>query len=179
MSRTMLSHHPPQHVAVSGGPVLHMGDAAPDFEALGPDGARVTLATTGTGVRVLLAVPALDDPPSAQVIRRVWDATRPSGEVTLLVASMEPPDTLARWRETSGYEDVTLLSDHESGSLGRAYGVLSEERRVLECAAFIINDRGRIAYSEYAGEATSELNDQALLLALRLVLNSPLHRPGG
>lgn len=179
MSMAIPSHHPPQRTAVSAGPALHVGDAAPDFDALGPDGARVTLAAAGTGVRVLLTVPALDDPPSAQVIRRVWDATRPFGEVTLLVATLDPPDTLVRWRETNGLADVMLVSDYEIGSLGRAYGVLRQERRLLEYAAFIINDRDRIAYSEYAGDVAGGLDDRALLLALRLVLNSPLHRPGG
>jgi thiol peroxidase len=106
-------------------------------------------------------------------------ALKEMGEVKLLVASMDLPFTHERWLNANGSESIRLLSDYQQSSLGQAFGVLIKELHILAQAAFIINERNRIAYSQYVREATSAPDYTACLSALRLVVNSPLRRPGG
>jgi thioredoxin-dependent peroxiredoxin len=161
------------------GPTLRIGDPAPEFQALGPDFAPVTFAEIGSNIRLLLTVPSLDAPNCDQVVGHFSTALKDFGEVTLLVASMDLPFTQARWLAASGMKDILLLSDYRHGSLGKAFGVLIEELRLLAQAVFIINERNRIAYSQYVREVTDTPDYAGSLSALQLVVNSPLRRPGG
>ena len=158
---------------------LRIGDPAPEFQAVGPAFAPLTLADTEGCIRLVLTIPSLDAPNCDQAIQHYSTALADIGEVMLLVASMDLPFTQARWRAATGNEDVLLLSDYQSGSLGKAFGVLIEELRLLAPAVFIINERNRIAYSQYVREVTGEPDYAASLAALRSVVNSPLRRPGG
>ncbi len=158
---------------------LRIGDPAPEFQALGPSFAPLTLADTEGCIRVVLTMPSLDAPNFDQAIQYFSTALAEIGEGMLLVASMDLPFTQARWKATTGNEDIYLLSDYQYGSLGKAFGVLIEELRLLAPAVFIINERNRIAYSQYGREVTGDLDYTASLSALRSVVNSPLRRPGG
>jgi thiol peroxidase len=158
---------------------LRIGDPAPEFQALGPSFAPLTLADTESCIRVVLTMPSLDSPNSDQAIQQCGAALADTGEVMLLVASMDLPFTQARWKAGTGNKDIVLLSDYQSGSLGKAFGVLIEELRLLAPAIFIINERNRIAYSQYGREVTGDLDYTTSLAALRSVVNSPLRRPGG
>ena len=158
---------------------LRIGDPAPEFQAEGPSFAPLTLADTEGCIRVVLTMPSLDSPNCDHAIQHFSTALADIGEVMLLVASMDLPFTQARWKAASGNEDIYLLSDYRYGSLGKAFGVLIEELRLLAPAVFIINERNRIAYSQYGREITGDLDYTASLSALRSVVNSPLRRPGG
>ena len=158
---------------------LRIGDPAPEFQAVGPAFAPLTLADTEGCIRLVLTMPSLDTPNCDQAIQHFSTALAEIGEVMLLVASIDLPFTLARWKATTGNEDIYLLSDYQYGSLGKAFGVLIEELHLLAPAVFIINERNRIAYSQYGREVTGDLDYTASLSALRLVVNSPLRRPGG
>lgn len=158
---------------------LRIGDPAPEFQAVGPAFAPLTLADTEGCIRLVLTMPSLDSPNCDQAIQHYSTALADIGEVMLLVASMDLPFTQARWRAESGNQNVFLLSDYQHGSLGKAFGVLIEEMRLLAPAVFIINERNRIAYSQYGREVMGDLDYTASLSALRSVVNSPLRRPGG
>ncbi len=158
---------------------LRIGDPAPEFQAVGPAFAPLTMADTEGCIRLVLTTLSLDAPNCDQAIQHLSTALADIGEVMLLVASMDLPFTQARWRAATGNEGVFLLSDYQHGSLGKAFGVLIEELRLLAPAVFIINERNRIAYSQYGREVTGDLDYKASLSALRSVVNSPLRRPGG
>ena len=158
---------------------LRIGDPAPEFQAVGPAFARLTMADTEGCIRLVLTTPSLDAPNCDQAIQHLSTALSDIGEAMLLVASMDLPFTQARWKASTGNEDVLLLSDYQHGSFGKAFGVLIEELRLLAPAVFIINERNRIAYSQYGREVTGGLDYNASLSALRSVVNSPLRRPGG
>jgi thioredoxin-dependent peroxiredoxin len=158
---------------------LRIGDPAPEFQAVGPAFAPLTLADTEGCIRLVLTMPSLDAPNCDQAIQHYSTALADIGEVMLLVASMDLPFTQARWRAASGHEDAFLLSDYQQCSLGKAFGVLIEEMRLLAPAVFIINERNRIAYSQYGREVMGDLDYTASISALRSVVNSPLRRPGG
>ncbi len=158
---------------------LRIGDPAPEFQAVGPAFAPFTMADTEGCIRLVLTMPSLDAPNCDQAIQHFSTALAEIGEVMLLVASMDLPFTQVRWRAATGNKDVFLLSDYQHGSLGKAFGVLIEELRLLAPAVFIINERNRIAYSQYGREVTGDLDYTASLSALRSVVNSPLRRPGG
>jgi thioredoxin-dependent peroxiredoxin len=158
---------------------LHIGDPAPEFQALGPAFAPLTPADFEGCIRVVLTMPSFDTPNFDLAIQDFSTALADIGEVMLLVASMDLPFTQARWKAATRNEDIYLLSDYRYASLGKAFGVLIEELRLLAPAVFIINERNRIAYSQYGREVTGDLDYTASLSALRSVVNSPLRRPGG
>lgn len=161
------------------GPKLRIGDPAPEFQVVGPAFAPITQANMESCIRLVLTIPSLDAPNCDQVIQHFSTALADLGEVTLLVASMDLPFTQARWRAATGIEGICLLSDYQYSSLGKAFGVLVEELRLLAPAVFIINERNRIAFSQYVREVTDDPDYTASLSALRSVVNSPLRRPGG
>ncbi len=158
---------------------LRIGDPAPEFQALGPDFAAITQADMEGCIRVVLTLPSLDTPNFDLAIQHFNTVLVEIGEAMLLLASMDLPFTQARWKAATGNEDIYLLSDYQYGSLGNAFGVLIEELRLLAPAIFIINERNRVAYSQYGREVTGDLDYTASLSALRSVVNSPLRRPGG
>src|SRR5215468_5457398 len=73
------------------GPELHAGEKAPDFAAIDNSLKPVTLATTGSGVRIFSVVPSLDTPVcDAQTKRFNEEATQLSG-VDIYTVSMDLP----------------------------------------------------------------------------------------
>ena len=63
------------------GPELKVGATAPDFTVAGNDLSDVTLASTGGGTRVFLAVPSLDTPVCDTEVRKFNEEASNLGDV--------------------------------------------------------------------------------------------------
>ena len=57
----------------------------------------------------------------------------------VLTISMDLPFAQKRWCGAAGIKNVQTLSDHRDASLGKAFGVLIRELRLLARAVFVVD----------------------------------------
>src|SRR5512143_1556025 len=100
------------------GPELKAGDHAPDFEVVDKCLKPVTLADTAGSVRIFSVVPSLDTPVCDAQTKRFNDATAKLPGVKTYTVSTDLPFAQSRWCGAFGVDNLTMLSDHLSGSLG-------------------------------------------------------------
>lgn len=149
------------------GPNPKPGDTAPDFTMLDNGLKPKTLKDFADKVLVLVCVPSLDTPVCDMEVRRFnTEAASLSDKVQIVAASCDLPFAQARWCGAAGIKSVTTLSDHKDTSLGKAYGVLLPDLRLLTRAIFVVAD-GKVAYSQIVPEVTHEPDYDEALQAIR------------
>lgn len=150
------------------GPELKPGMQAPSFTVVNNALEVVDpLAATAGKVRILLSVPSLDTPVCDKETRTFNERAAEIPGVEVLVISMDLPFAQKRWCGAAGIERVTTYSDHRDASFGQAYGVLIKDLRLLARAAFVVNGKGELVYTEYLPAAAQEPNYDAILAAAR------------
>ena len=149
------------------GEALKVGDPAPDFEVVGKDMKTVSLADTGTGVRILSALPSLDTPVCDMMTRRFNQEASEYPGVNILTVSMDLPFAQTRWCAAAGVDNVTMLSDHRTGSFGTAFGTLIKELRLESRAIFVVDQDNIVRYAEYVSEVADQPDYDAALEVVR------------
>lgn len=169
----MMREHPGA-VTFLGDPLTLQGDLpavgadAPDAEVLDNDLNPVRLSSHRGHVVVLLTVPSLDTPVCDAEVRRFnREAASLADAVDVVVASMDLPFAQARWCGAAGIERVTTVSDHLNAELGRAYGVLVKELRLLARTVFVIDREGVLRYAQLVTEISEEPDYDKALSAIR------------
>jgi thiol peroxidase len=150
------------------GSIPKVGDAAPDFEALGNDLSPVQLSAFKGKILVICSVPSLDTSVCDMEIRKFNEQAISLGDdVTVLAISMDLPFAQKRWCGAAGVKNVQTLSDHNQAQFGSAFGVLIKELRLLARAVFIVDKKGVIRYKQVVDELTNEPDYQAALQAVK------------
>jgi thiol peroxidase len=154
------------------GDEIKVGDKAPDFTVLQNDLSPATLSDYSGKVLILALVPSLDTPVCDMEVRRFNSGVAALGDdIKILTVSMDLPFAQARWCGAAGVEAVQTLSDHRDASLGKGYGALIKELRLLTRAVFVIDRNGTIKHAEYVKEITEEPDYAAALDAAKAALN--------
>ncbi len=139
------------------GPMLKVGDLAPDFVLLTNDMEPVTLADYKGMALALVSVPSLDTPVCAVETRRFnAEAAKLDAAVRILTISMDLPFAQKRWCGAMGIDKVVTLSDHREASFGLNYGVLIKELRLLARAVFVVDRAGILTHVELVREIADE-----------------------
>jgi thiol peroxidase len=149
------------------GPELKAGDRAPDFQAVDKTMQPVTLENTAGSARIFSVVPSLDTPVCDMQTKRLDNEAAKLSGIHVYTISMDLPFAQSRWCGSFGVDNVTMLSDHKSGSFGNAYGVLIKEWRILSRAVFVIDKEGIIRHAEYVKEVADHPDYEAALSAAR------------
>ncbi len=149
------------------GPELKVGDKAPDFEAVDSSLQAINLAKTGNGVRIFSVVPSLDTPVCDAQTKRFEEATAGLPDVSIYTISMDLPFAQKRWCGTFGVKNITMLSDHKSGSFGESYGTLIPDLRIESRAIFVIDGENKVRYVEYVKNVGEHPNYEAALNAAK------------
>ncbi len=152
---------------------LKVGDPAPDFEAVEPVDI-VTLDFTRKGLSsfegknlVVSAVPSLDTPVcDLQTHRFSEEASKLGPSVEIITISADLPYAQARWIREKQVPNLTLLSDHQDMSFGKAYGILIKELRLLARAVFIIDSDRVVRYIQIMRDLNTEPDYDEVLNAL-------------
>ena len=132
------------------GPVLKVGDSAPDFTVQANDFSPVKFSDFGGKIRLISVVPSLDTSIcDAQTRRFNEEATSLGTDVVVLTISADHPITQKRWCGATGIDRVQVLSDYLEMNFGAAFGTWIKERRLEQRAIFIVDQDGKIAYTEY------------------------------
>ncbi len=150
------------------GPVLKVGDKAPDFTAIGVDSKPVSIHDSKGKVRLLSVVTSLDtgicNTQTCTLDNRLPEI---SGEHIHYTISADLPATEARFAKEHGIKHITFLSDHREMSFGKAYGVMVKELRLLARSVWVVDKNDKIAYIEIMKEIATEPNYDEALKALK------------
>src|SRR5947207_13453977 len=149
------------------GPGLKPGDKAPEFSMVDGSLKPVTLADTGSHVRIFSVVPSLDTPVCDAQTKRFNDEAAQLPNVDIYTVSMDLPFAQKRWCGNFGVDKIKMLSDHKSGSFGEHYGTLIKELRIESRAIFVLDKDNTIKHVEYVKEVAEHPNYDAALNADR------------
>jgi thiol peroxidase len=136
---------------------VKVGDAAPDFTAVGNDLKPVRLSQFKGKVVAIAAVPSLDTPTCDIETRRFnAEAAKLGPDVVILTVSMDLPFAQKRWCGAAGIDKVITVSDHRDASFGTGYGVLLKDLRLLARAVFVVDRQGVIRYIQLVKDVGTE-----------------------
>ncbi|UXU55920.1 thiol peroxidase [Staphylococcus agnetis] len=145
---------------------VNVGDQAPDFKVVDQTLQQVTLSQFDGKKKLLNVVPSLDTGVCDQQTRQFNEqANDEDGYV--LTLSLDLPFAQKRWCASNGLDNVITLSDYQSHSFGKAYGVLMDELQLLARSVFVLDENNKVVYKEIVSEGTDFPNFEAALDAYR------------
>jgi thiol peroxidase len=151
------------------GELPKVGSKAPDFKLVKTDLSIATLADYAGSKLVLNIFPSVDTGTCAASVR-TFNAKASELENTKVVCiSRDLPFAQKRFCGAEGLENVENLSDFNTGSFGKDYGLeLSEgvlsglHSRVV----VVLDENGTVKYAEQVAEIADEPNYEAALASL-------------
>lgn len=145
-----------------------IGSAAPQFQLVATDLSEVSLHDY-LGQRVILNIfPSIDTPTCATSVRTFNTLANSLANTKVLCISKDLPFAQKRFCGSEGLENVINLSDFRDGSFGTVYGVTlidSVLKGLHARAIVVIDETGKVAYSELVSEIANEPNYDAALNA--------------
>jgi thioredoxin-dependent peroxiredoxin len=155
------------------GPLLTVGETAPDFNVVNVALKSLTLNDLKGGIKIFSVIPSLDTPICATQAKRFSDESSSLEGVRCYTVSMDLPFAQDRWCTLSKVDSFYMLSDHRDASFGKAYGVLIKDLRLLSRAVFIVDEGNILRYVEYCDEIYSHVDyTSSLEAASRLAENT-------
>ena len=164
-------------ITLKGNPIHTIGDLpavgsqAPDFKLTATDLSEKTLADFKGNKLVLNIFPSLDTPTCAASVRRFNQLATDLENTKVLAISKDLPFAHARFCSSEGIENVIDLSGFKcSGSFGKDYGVEIVDGPLAELysrAVVVIDENGKVIYTQQVPEIVDEPNYEEVLEALK------------
>lgn len=166
MAETKLKGNP-VHLA---GEFPQKGMIAPDFTLVKGDLSTLKLSEL-RGKRVVMNIfPSMDTAVCATSVRRFNQMAASMPDTVVLCISNDLPFAQSRFCAAEGIENVITLSGFRlHSSFGRDYGVLMTEgplSGLLARAVVVVDEKGRVVYSELVPEITHEPDYESALRAI-------------
>ncbi|MDH4262421.1 MAG: thiol peroxidase [Spirochaetia bacterium] len=147
-----------------------VGSTAPDFVMTKSDLSDVSLKDFA-GKRIVLNIfPSLDTAVCASSVRKFNAELDKLNNTVVLCASMDLPFAHKRFCTTEGLEKVISISEMHKKGFGETYGVRIVDgplAGIYSRAVVVINEAGKITYTEQVPEITQEPNYAAAIAALK------------
>ena len=151
------------------GSLPNIGTNAPDFKLVKTDLSIATLADYKGGRLVLNIFPSIDTGTCATSVR-TFNAKASSLENTkVLCISRDLPFAQKRFCGAEGLENVINLSDFNTGSFGKDYGLEITDSVLAGLhsrVVIVLDENGKIIYTEQVSEIANEPNYEAAITAL-------------
>lgn len=148
------------------GPILKVGDDAPNFLVVDNNLKNITLKDT-SGKRIFVVVPSIDTSVCDMEVRKFNEEASKLNDVTVYVVSMDLPFAQVRWCGNAGVDRVITVSDYKQKSFGKSYGVLIEEFCFLTRAIFVVDENNKITYVEYCKDVINEPDYESVLNSVK------------
>lgn len=146
------------------------GDQAPEFTLVKSDLSELSLSSLKGKKVVLNIFPSLDTKVCAMSVRKFNDLAAGMHNTVVLAISRDLPFAHARFCTTEGIENLTGLSAFRNATFGEDYGVALADgplAGLLARAVIILNEQGKVIYTELVPEITHEPNYDAALQVLK------------
>jgi thioredoxin-dependent peroxiredoxin len=145
-----------------------VGSQAPAFELVKTGLADITLESYA-GKRLILNVfPSVDTATCATSVRTFNEKAASANNTVVLCIAADLPFAMARFCGAEGIENVDSASTFRS-SFGKDYGVeitTSVLKGLLSRAVIVLDENGKVLYTEQVGEIANEPNYDAALAVL-------------
>lgn len=165
MAQTALQGNPVNLV----GELPAVGSQAPDFTLVAGDLSDKSLSDFAGKKRLLNIVPSLDTDVCATSTRKFNESFAGRDDAVCLVISADLPFASGRFCSTEGLENVHPLSMMRSRDFAKEYGVLIADgplAGITARAVVVVDQDGKVAYTELVPEITQEPDYDAALKAL-------------
>ena len=151
------------------GSLPNIGSNAPDFKLVKTDLSLASLADFKGSRLVLNIFPSIDTGTCATSVR-TFNAKASSLENTkVLCISRDLPFAQKRFCGAEGLENVINLSDFNTGGFGKDYGLEITDSVLAGLhsrVVIVLDENGKIIYTEQVNEIADEPNYEAALSAL-------------
>ena len=145
------------------------GITAPAFKLTKTDLSETSLSDF-IGKKVVLNIfPSLDTSVCAASVRKFNAELDKLKNTVVLCISRDLPFAHSRFCTTEGLKNVISLSELRDSNFGRSYGVTIADgplAGLLSRAVVVVNESGKVVYSEQVPEITQEPNYDAALKAI-------------
>lgn len=151
------------------GDLPKVGSLAPNFALVKQDLSEVTLASF-KGSRVVLNIfPSIDTGTCATSVRKFNEKAASLSNTQVVCISADLPFALGRFCGAEGIKNVTTASVFRSPEFGQDYGVrftTGPLKGLLSRSVVVIDDSGKVLYTEQVAETVNEPNYEAALAVL-------------
>lgn len=151
------------------GKIPTAGNAAPDFTLTGADLGDVTLANYNGKKLILNIFPSIDTGVCATSVRTFNNKASSLDNSVVLCISRDLPFAQSRFCGAEGLENVVSLSEMRDRDFGEAYGMEMIDgplKGLLARAVVVVDEQGKVVYSELVPEITQEPDYEKALQAL-------------
>lgn len=145
-----------------------VGSKAPPFSLIGSDLGEQTFDTFSGNNIVLSIFPSLDTPVCANSIRQFNEKAASVGNTVVVNVSKDLPFAHKRFCEAEGIDNVVNLSAFRS-TFGQDYGIEITDgplQGLFGRAIVVVNEQGRVVYTELVPEIAQEPDYDAALSAV-------------
>jgi thiol peroxidase len=157
----------PIHIS---GNLPEKGSAAPDFVLTKTDMSDVSLKDFKGKKLVLNIFPSIDTPVCAMSVRKFNEEASKLGNIAVLCISEDLPFAQARFCGAEGIKNVVMLSDLRKRDFGKKYGIEIVDGPIaglLARSVLILDENGKVKYSQLVPEIAQEPDYEAVLQALK------------
>ena len=152
------------------GKLPKVGKKAPKFKLVKND-LSVSRLKDFRGKKVLLNItPSIDTGVCANSVRKFNEAAAGLDNTVVLYVSKDLPFAQARFCGAEGIDNVITLSDFRRGKFGKRYGVTIRTgpmKGLLSRSVVVVDEEGKVIYTEQVQETIDEPNYEAALAALK------------
>jgi thiol peroxidase len=162
-------------ITLKGNPVSTVGELpavgsnAPSFSGVKTDLSACSLDDLSGQKVVINIFPSIDTGVCAASTRHFNEAAGSLENTVVLCVSVDLPFALGRFCGAEGLDDVVPVSFFRNPEFGKGYGVTIVDgplAGLLSRAVVIIDEAGKVVYTEQVPEITQEPNYEAALEAL-------------
>lgn len=150
------------------GPMVKVGQQAPDFRATNADLQDVSLSSF-KGKRIILNIfPSLDTPTCALSVRQFNARASELENTVVLCLSMDLPFAQSRFCSTEGLNNVVPLSVFRSHDFLKEYGLQLADgplKGLMARAVIVIDETGKVCYTQLVSNISNEPDYDAALRA--------------
>jgi thiol peroxidase len=151
------------------GKLPKVGSKAPKFSLVKADLSKAKLKDFKGSKLILNIFPSLDTGTCAASVRRFNKEASELENTKVLCISRDLPFAQARFCGAEGLDNVITLSDFAKGKFGKAYGVTIKTGPLANLhsrAIVIIDEEGKVTYTQQVSEIVDEPNYEEALKAL-------------
>jgi thiol peroxidase len=151
------------------GNLPQVGEMAPDFTLIQTDLSKANLAHFAGSRLVLNIFPSIDTGTCATSVREFNAKAAGLSNTKVLCISRDLPFAQKRFCGAEGIENVINLSDFVNGQFGQDYGLTMVDSVLAGLhsrVVIVIDENGKIMYTEQVGEIADEPNYDAAISAL-------------